>query len=257
MNDSPDPLEQGDIPERRVTFGQCVGFNITAYRKAAGLTQEQLGERLGGWSGASVSAAERSWEGKRVRKFDADELVQIAAALGVPVPALLLPPPDAGTAVRYTFETGTGVPSSLPDLLGLIMPSYGGETPVMAAFRERILAIGASRHIYRELEEILGRARYEADRILTKSRQQSEQITGDARARAEALERDVQDRYRQAMSSLVQSREELERRVDDLRAFERAYRSRLLEYLEGQIHDLRAGAGDSGVFPAISTPPAH
>jgi transcriptional regulator with XRE-family HTH domain len=158
MNDSPDPREQGDIPEQRVTFAQCVGFNITAYRKVAGLTQEQLGERLGGWSGASVSAAERSWECKRVRKFDADELVQIAAALGVPVLALLLPPPNDGTAVRYTFETGTGVPSSLQDLLGLIMPSYGGETPVMTAFRERVLAIGASRYIH-EADEMLVRAR--------------------------------------------------------------------------------------------------
>src|SRR6266704_6670522 len=79
----------------------------------------------------------------------------------------------------------------------------------------------------READETLGRARREADDILTKARRQSEQITSDARARAESLERDAQERHRQAMGSLVQSREELERRVDDLRAFEREYRSRL------------------------------
>jgi transcriptional regulator with XRE-family HTH domain len=243
--------QRDDIPERRVTVSQWVGFNIAAYRKAAGLTQEQLGERLGGWSGASVSAAERSWEGKRVRKFDADELVQIAAALGVPVLALLLPPPDAGTAVRYVFEADSGVPSSLPDLLDLIMPSYTGETPVMAAFLDRIMAIGASRHI-RDVDEILGRARSEADSVLTKSRRQAEVITGDARMRAEALEHDAQERHRQFMSSLVQSREELERRVDDLRDFEREYRSRLLAYMESQLQELRGGAADSGVFPPVS-----
>src|SRR5580692_5313526 len=103
----------------------------------------------------------------------------------------------------------------------------------------------------READETLGRARREADDILTKARRQSEQITSDARARAESLERDAQERHRQAMGSLVQSREELERRVDDLRAFEREYRSRLKAYLEGQLRDLDAGA-DSGVFPAIS-----
>jgi cell division septum initiation protein DivIVA len=104
----------------------------------------------------------------------------------------------------------------------------------------------------READETLGRARREADDILTKARRQSEQITSDARARAESLERDAQERHRQAMGSLVQSREELERRVDDLRAFEREYRSRLKAYLEGQLRDLEAGAADSGVFPAIS-----
>ena len=107
----------------------------------------------------------------------------------------------------------------------------------------------------READETLGRARREADDILTKARRQSEQMTSDARARAESLERDAQERHRQAMGSLVQSREELERRVDDLRAFEREYRSRLKAYLEGQLRDLEAGAADSGVFPAISTSP--
>ena len=91
----------------------------------------------------------------------------------------------------------------------------------------------------READETLGRARREADDVLTKARRQAEQITGDARARAESLERDAQERHRQAMGSLVQSREELERRVDDLRAFEREYRSRLKAYLEGQLRDLR------------------
>jgi DivIVA domain-containing protein len=104
----------------------------------------------------------------------------------------------------------------------------------------------------READETLSRARREADDLVTKARRQSDQITSDARARAESLERDAQERHRQAMGSLVQSREELERRVDDLRAFEREYRSRLKAYLEGQLRDLEAGAADSGVFPAVA-----
>jgi DivIVA domain-containing protein len=105
----------------------------------------------------------------------------------------------------------------------------------------------------READETLGRARREADEVLTKARRQAEQITGDARARAESLERDAQERHRQAMGSLVQTREELERRVDDLRAFEREYRSRLKAYLEGQLRDLEAGVTDSGTFPTVGS----
>ncbi len=109
----------------------------------------------------------------------------------------------------------------------------------------------------READETLNRARREADDVLTKARRQAEQITGDARARAESLERDAQERHRQAMGSLVQQREELERRVDDLRAFEREYRSRLKAYLEGQLRDLEAGVTDSGTFPVVPPgPPA-
>jgi DivIVA domain-containing protein len=107
----------------------------------------------------------------------------------------------------------------------------------------------------READETLGRARREADEVLTKARRQAEQITGDARARAESLERDAQERHRQAMGSLVQTREELERRVDDLRAFEREYRSRLKAYLEGQLRDLEAGVTETGTFPTMASGP--
>ncbi|MCW2947488.1 MAG: DivIVA family protein [Actinoallomurus sp.] len=100
----------------------------------------------------------------------------------------------------------------------------------------------------READETLGRARREAEDILGKARRQSEQIVTEARARAESLERDAQDRHRQAMGSLVQQREELERMVDDLNAFEREYRSRLRAYLEGQLRELEAGASYGGPF---------
>jgi hypothetical protein len=98
--------------------------------------------------------------------------------------------------------------------------------------------------------------------VLVKATRQAMQITGDARARAESLELDAQERHRQAMGSLVQTREELERRVDDLRAFERECRSRLKAYVGGQLSDLEADVTDSGTFPSMgsgtqaSMPPA-
>jgi DivIVA domain-containing protein len=101
---------------------------------------------------------------------------------------------------------------------------------------------------------VLSLAQQTADQAIADARREAdEQITGDARARAESLERDAQERHRQAMGSLVQTREELERRVDDLRAFEREYRSRLKAYLEGQLRDLEAGVTDSGTFPSMGS----
>ncbi|GAA0942488.1 DivIVA domain-containing protein [Nonomuraea longicatena] len=107
----------------------------------------------------------------------------------------------------------------------------------------------------REAEETVTRARREADDILTKARRQAEQVIGDARARAETLERDAQERHRQAMGSLVQTRDELERKVEELRSFEREYRSRLKLYLENQLAELNVSAEGSGGFPVMSGGP--
>ena len=250
------------LPERRVTVNQLVAYNMGYFRKAAGLGQQEFGEPLG-WSVASVSAAERSWDGKRVKKFDADETVQIATVLGVPLAALFLPPEDHGTAVRYVLHFGGKKVKDLDELLSLALPAFGGDSPAMDAYRKRVIAAGASgrqednletaRRVLElaqrtadeaidmasgEADQTLGRARSETELILEKAIRQAEQITGDARARAEALERDAQERHREAMGSLVQTREELERRVNDLRGFEREYRTKLQTYIEGQLLEL-------------------
>ncbi|WP_106398521.1 DivIVA domain-containing protein [Actinocorallia populi] len=107
----------------------------------------------------------------------------------------------------------------------------------------------------READETLGRARREAEDILGKARRQADQIVSEARSRAEQLDRDAQERHRQVMGSLVTQREELERKVDDLRAFEREYRSRLKAYLEGQLREIEVGAVETGFSsPTITGP---
>ncbi|GIH45807.1 DivIVA domain-containing protein [Microbispora rosea] len=108
----------------------------------------------------------------------------------------------------------------------------------------------------READETVTRARREADDILGKARRQAEQIIGDARARAETLERDAQERHRQAMGTLVQTRDELERKVEELRSFEREYRSRLKLYLENQLAELNVAGEGSGGFPIVGGAPA-
>jgi transcriptional regulator with XRE-family HTH domain len=303
-------------------MSQLVAYNLRQFRQAAGLTQKRMGELLGGWSEASVSASERSWDGKRVRKFDADEVTRIAEVLQIPVIALLLPPEDAGTAVEYVFDVSAGAPSDLDSVLSRVIPAYSGDSPVMVAVRQRILALGASSlttpaditgsaqqildhaqaaadafrakaigEAEREAEWIIAEARSrgeslilnaenwhtlidadqqvagwidqarrqaeettrhaaaDADAFLARAREQSMQITAGARDRAEKLERDAQERHRQAMLSLGQSREELERRIDDLRAFEREYRVRMIRYFDGQLRDLLAGAEEDDDLP--------
>jgi transcriptional regulator with XRE-family HTH domain len=96
-----------------------VGYNITYFRKALGLTQAQLADRLG-WTNVAVSAAERSWDGKRVRGFDASELVMLARALGVPMAALFLPPEDDLVDCRYVTVVGEDDENDIADMRFLL-----------------------------------------------------------------------------------------------------------------------------------------
>lgn len=247
------------LPRRRISLSQLAAYNLAAYRKAAGLSQQEFGERMGGWSAASVSAAERSWDSRRIRKFDADELVRIAAVLGVPLAALFVPPEDSGTAVHYVLdpplpgETGAELSALLPHLV----TDYSSEpgSPVMDEYRRRLIAAGIrppdgslDKSLYilaeaqRVADTVIDATRRESDETLARARRQAEQLTGDASLRARALELDAQERHRQAMVDLVVQREELERRVNDLRAFERAYHGRLRALLENQYRYLVGAA---------------
>lgn len=143
-----------ELPGRHVTVNQVVAYNMAYYRKAAGLTQEELGERLGGWvpkpwSKAAVSAAERSWDGKRVRQFDADLLFGLARVLDIPVSALFLPPDDDGLTERYIIDPPYGGAwpnfcATMHDLLTYALSDPTDEDqPAMNAYRGRLASAGA------------------------------------------------------------------------------------------------------------------
>lgn len=247
------------LPECRVTVNQLVAYNLAAFRKAAGLGQQELGGPLR-WSVASVSAAERSWDGKRVKKFDADEIMLIAAVLGVPLAALFLPPEDHGTAVRYVLDLAEDQARDLADVLPLAFPDFEGDSAAMDAYRKRVIAAGVSGSLHgggnteaarmalelaqRAADDAIWRARNDAEQTRGSARTEAMAILADARSvwdQVNDLERDTQERRREALGSLEQDRAQLERRIGELRAFEREYRSKLQAMLEGQFRELWAG----------------
>ncbi|GAA2579621.1 DivIVA domain-containing protein [Actinomadura fulvescens] len=184
---------------------------------------------------------------------------KLAECLRGKVPAMAAPivepKPDVAKIPEPPRPEPQPQPEPEPALGGLGMAAPSGEDNMDTA--ARVLALAqqtadqAIADARREADETLGRARREAEEILGKARRQADQIVSEARSRAEALDRDAQERHRQVMGSLVQQREELEREVDNLRAFEREYRSRLKVYLEGQLRDLEAGSTEAGGFPPV------
>jgi transcriptional regulator with XRE-family HTH domain len=94
-------MEENLHMSKLFTPNQLVAYNLARIRKQQGLTQEQTVELLTPflgvrWSVASLSAAERSIDGKRVKEFNADELIALSRAFDVPLAFWFTPPPANG-----------------------------------------------------------------------------------------------------------------------------------------------------------------
>ncbi|UWX98253.1 DivIVA domain-containing protein [Arthrobacter zhaoxinii] len=70
--------------------------------------------------------------------------------------------------------------------------------------------------------------------------EQRDKIIAEAQIEASGLVTDAQEKSRKILSTLEQQKAVLERKVEQLRGFERDYRSRLKAYIEGQLRDLDA-----------------
>jgi DivIVA domain-containing protein len=90
----------------------------------------------------------------------------------------------------------------------------------------------------RTADDHVNDARREADKLLTDARAQADEMTRDARSKAEALERDARQRHQEAMGGLDAKRSALQKHIEELKQFEREYRTRLKAYLESQLRDL-------------------
>ena len=192
-------------------------------------------------------------EMERLLQENQELRAKLAESLGggtpaVPAPSPALTEPDAE---RMAAEPVLPEPQRrpVPAPMGIRGQEPSMDTVARVLVLAQQTADQALADARRGAGETLGRARRAADEILGKARSQAEQITSDARDVAESLQRDAQERYHQAVGSLVHDREELEQRVEGLRAFERDCRSRLKAYLEGQLRDLQADAPGSEPFP--------
>ena len=70
-------------------------------------------------------------------------------------------------------------------------------------------------------------------------------LVSDAQEQASRLVREAEDKQRQTLGNLETQRQVLERKVEDLRSFEREYRSRLKAYLENQLRDLETSTSSA------------
>lgn len=140
MDESSESDTGTDAPPRLVTVNQVVAWNMAWLRREAEMTQQDVADLLG-WPQNKISEAERSWNGKRTREFDAQTIVALALAFGVPVNAFFLPPLDDGRDVTYVIRPpGQDEDIGMTDLLALSIIDTDEQTNVMASYRRRLLS---------------------------------------------------------------------------------------------------------------------
>ncbi|MDP5226194.1 MULTISPECIES: DivIVA domain-containing protein [Arthrobacter] len=87
---------------------------------------------------------------------------------------------------------------------------------------------------------LLAMAQQMHDQHVSDGAARRDKIIAEAQIEASTLVNDAQEKSRQVLGVLEQQRSVLERKVDQLRGFERDYRSRLKSYIEGQLRDLES-----------------
>jgi DivIVA domain-containing protein len=100
-----------------------------------------------------------------------------------------------------------------------------------------------------EADRMMGDARSTADRMIGEARSKADSMVGEARSQAASVEREargkatsmVQDaerKHNEIIGGLEQRKGTLEKSIEQLRTFEREYRTRLKSYLESQLREL-------------------
>ena len=110
-------------------------------------------------------------------------------------------------------------------------------------------------------EQLLSEARTKSDGLVNDARSRAETMLNDARTRAETLERqsrdkaatlvgDAERKQAEIIGTITRDKSVLEKKIDELRTFEREYRTRLKTYLESQLRDL----GRPGIRRTVRQP---
>ncbi len=89
-----------------------------------------------------------------------------------------------------------------------------------------------------EADKIVGEARTKAERLESESKSKADRLEADARTRSQMLDSETSERRQQMFGDLEKERDKLNAEVENLRSFEREYRSRLKSYFSQQLEAL-------------------
>ena len=100
-----------------------------------------------------------------------------------------------------------------------------------------------------KVEGMVTEARTRAETLLTDARTQAEALERVSREKAGSLEREATRQHTEIITALNQDKSILEKKINELRAFECDYRTRLTTYLTSQIRELDGSGSPASAGP--------
>jgi DivIVA domain-containing protein len=159
------------------------------------------------------------------------------APVPVPAPVAAAPPPP----VQQPREDDSARASRMLALATETADRYVNEAKTQA---EQMLT-GAKTNSERLMtdartksEQMVAEAKHRAETMVGEARTRAETMEREARAKSAALEQDAERRHAEVMGTLEEKKNSLDRKIEELRTFEREYRTRLRSYLESHLRDL-------------------
>lgn len=104
-----------------------------------------------------------------------------------------------------------------------------------------------------EADGIVGEAKTKSERLVGEAKTKADKLEADARSRSQMLDSETSERRTQMFGALELERDKLNGEVENLRSFEREYRSRLKSYFGQQLEALEA----NDETPAVDESEAH
>lgn len=187
----------------------------------------------------------------RLTKENDDLRSKLSSAQGAPVPTEKAPEPP-----KVEEKAPEPVAAPAPVVAAAPTETIRIETvPQASNAAARLLEI-ATRNADELVEEakndadkIVGEARTKSERLESESKSKADRLEADARTRAQMLDSETAERRQQMFGDLEKERDKLSAEVENLRSFEREYRSRLKSYFSQQLEALSGpteGAGPTG-----------
>jgi len=105
-----------------------------------------------------------------------------------------------------------------------------------------------------EADKIVGEARTKAERLEAEAKVKSDRLESDARTRSQMLDSETAEKRVQMFGDLEKEQAKLTTEVENLRSFEREYRSRLKSYFTQQLEALDNAPEGGPVEPSAAAP---
>jgi DivIVA domain-containing protein len=171
---------------------------------------------------AKLAAAER-----RIAELSRGEAAAAAPAFEPVVAAPAEPEPAAAPEPEP--------PAAEPEPVAAPAPAFAAPAPAAGRLSEPESATG-----------MLQLAQKLHDDYVRAGQEEGERIISEARAQAERIVAEAEETSSRTLAALEQERSLLERKIDELRVFERDYRTRLKSYLENLLGDLESRSTSVG-----------